>query len=57
MGDFNARLGKCAGPHEAHIIGNYTFQPETANLENITNEVEENRTLFLQHVQNTAQIT
>ena len=30
-GDFNARIGRCAGTHETHIIGQHTFQPETAN--------------------------
>ena len=55
-GDFNARIGRCAGPHEEHIVGQHTLEPETAKLGEMTRECEENRSLMLQHMQKTKQV-
>ena len=55
-GDFNARIGKCAGVHEEHLVGQHTFHPETTHLENQTPQVAENRLFMLQHLQETDQI-
>ena len=56
MGDFNARVGKCGGPHEEYLIGQHTFQPDSANLGQLSEGVSGNRALFLQFLQDTRQL-
>ena len=30
-GEFNAKVGRCGGPHKEHLLGYNTFQPESTN--------------------------
>ena len=46
MGDFNARVQKAMTPEEEEFIGQYTFEPETADPLRKTDEVLDNRQLF-----------
>ena len=47
LGDLNARVGKAQEEWEKNLIGKHTFSPETANVSQQSEDVRDNRTLFV----------
>ena len=48
-GDFNARIQKATNSEERKIIGQWTFEPETARVHGRVEGVMENRNLLIEH--------